>query len=678
MRNWLADTLPDRRALRVCVILLLSTSLAFGVSTIPGVRASPGFSIPLDGWLQGSAYALAGLVAILAARAEPDSSKVSDAIAAAVVLRGLAFVVLLAWIRHLDPVPYPSVADALCLSSSVALLLGLGVVLRIQARRLPLPLALDAVVGALAVTSVILALVYDSLVAGAGSDAPANVIVVNLAYPLIDVGMLVLVAGLLPAVGWRPTPRLAVLCAGVVGYAVVDAVYLFQLAAGTFRPGTLLQCLSLVATVAMALSARAPADFVGRQAKPVPGLVVPFGFALLCFAVLIVDPATSLPLASTLLACAALLVASVRTFVTMSAERHLSAAEISAQELELQRLRALVDGSSDFVAVAGLDEGVLYINPAGRRMVGLDPSVDVTGMTLADLLTEDGVASSETIERPAVIAHGHWEGESTLRDLRGGPPRPVAISRFQVRHPLSGEPWLVATINRDISERLAAERTRQALMQDVAQAQEHERARIADDVHDDSVQSMAAVGLRLHLLRKKLSHRAPDVLPVVDALLETVEGASERLRHLLFDLESPAERSDLASALVEAAAYIFEDALTCEVRADVGVAVDVPEATRVVAYRIAKEAMTNARKHAAADKVVVGLRMSGDGLEVTVSDDGGGIAQPLPVQQPGHLGMRAMHDRATLAGGWLRVEPGHTGGTLVTFWLPTAPTLSTR
>ena len=68
-------------------------------------------------------------------------------------------------------------------------------------------------------------------------------------------------------------------------------------------------------------------------------------------------------------------------------------------------------------------------------------------------------------------------------------------------------------------------------------AQETERSRIAADIHDDSVQSLAAVELRLGLLRRRMVGSAPDLLPMVDQLSHTVRAASDGLRHLLFELE---------------------------------------------------------------------------------------------------------------------------------------------
>ncbi len=221
-----------------------------------------------------------------------------------------------------------------------------------------------------------------------------------------------------------------------------------------------------------------------------------------------------------------------------------------------------------------------------------------------DFLTEEGIERSLLVEQPAVKAHGHWEGESTLRDRRGGPPTPVAIASFLVRDLQTGEPFALATVQRDVTERREAERAlsdladqRQELLARLVQAQEDERHRIAADVHDDSVQALAAVELRLGLLRRQLADADPAVLTSLERAHRSVTDATGRLRHLLFDLESPALRDDLATGLAEAADFVLEDTgVRWTMTGDR--AVDLPQAARVTAYRVAKEALVNVRKHA--------------------------------------------------------------------------------
>ena len=155
---------------------------------------------------------------------------------------------------------------------------------------------------------------------------------------------------------------------------------------------------------------------------------------------------------------------------------------------------------------------------------------------------------------------------------------------------------------------------------------------------------------------------------VADDLAETVRGAIGRLRSLLFDLESPAVETDLATAIGVAAENAFGDRLAWRVTGDP--ALDLPEAQRVTAYRIAREAMANVVRHAEASTVEIRLGREGSGIEIVVEDDGRGFEPATVRHRRGHLGIPAMADRATIAGGRLEVERRQEGGTRVRVWLP--------
>ena len=207
----------------------------------------------------------------------------------------------------------------------------------------------------------------------------------------------------------------------------------------------------------------------------------------------------------------------------------------------------------------------------------------------------------------------------------------------------------------------------------LVQAQDAERARIADDVHDDSLQVLAAVDLRLGALRRRLRSSAPDEIGGVDTVTEAVHEAAVRLRSLMFRLEAPALDAQLADALRDAAAHIFEDSGTrwsvLERRA-----YPLPPPLRATAYRIAREALVNARKHAAADTVTVTVDADECGVRVEVLDDGVGVPSTAVDTGRRHSGVVGMRDRAAAAGGWWQSSAGPGGvGTLVCFQLPLEP-----
>lgn len=665
------------RGVRAVQFVALLMVVGYAVTTVPGVRSTPGFHTVLDGWLQGSMYVAIALVALLRPLMSPVNRLLWTLVAAAVTLRALGFVVYLSVVRHLRPPPYPSAADAAWLAMSVVLIAALIVLLQVRTRRRSIGVVFDALLAGLTAAGVAVELLFHTLERITRLPDPGEIVVTNLAYPLLDVALLVLVAGALIAVGWRSRST-QLLALGIAGFAVVDSVFVYQVTAGTFHPGSPLAALSPAATAAIAFAGWvSQADVELRGGHEFSRIAFAAGMGLVSVGALVYGTVRDVPLGGVVLPAAALVVGIGRAVFTVVRNQGTARTAIGAKNAELLRFQALVETSDDFIAMASPDGTVLYVNPGGRRMVGLGPDREVADLRIEDFLTEEGVRASLELEQPAVVSAGRWEGQSTLRDHRGGPPIPVSISSFLMLHPETHEPFALATVQRDISERLAAHKAvetladeRERLLGRVLQAQEDERARIAADVHDDSVQALAAVELRLGLLWHQLDERGLDLATTVETLSESVSHALDRLRHLLFDLESPAVENDLAQALDVAAGHVFEDRLSWEITGDTDV--DLPETVRVPAYRIVREAMVNIAKHASAQRAEISLRLVDAGLEVTVDDDGRGLGPQDASPRPGHLGVSAMRDRAAVAGGKLTLAPREGGGTRVRLWLPGA------
>jgi PAS domain S-box-containing protein len=210
---------------------------------------------------------------------------------------------------------------------------------------------------------------------------------------------------------------------------------------------------------------------------------------------------------------------------------------------------------------------------------------------------------------------------------------------------------------------------RRELSRRLEDAQEEERRRIASDIHDDSIQVMSAVDMRLQLLARPGAPAAGE--EELRELQRTVQEAIERLRHLLFELRPVAlDRDGLLAALRQ---YVEHGApevgWTWEVVDELDV--EPPPDLRAIVYRIAQEAIGNARKHADAAHLEVRVAGGLSGVSVTVRDDGGGfdvaaVAEP----RPGHLGLSTMVERAKLAGGHCRIDSAPGAGTTVEIWLP--------
>ncbi len=126
-------------------------------------------------------------------------------------------------------------------------------------------------------------------------------------------------------------------------------------------------------------------------------------------------------------------------------------------EGERQKFLALVENSRDFIAVADLQCNVQYINPAGRALLGMGGADCVHGTRAQDYVAaEDFPLMRDTIS-PAILSSGHWQGEVRFRHHQTGQILPMDYVGFLVKDLQSGEPRLVATVSRDITESRALE-----------------------------------------------------------------------------------------------------------------------------------------------------------------------------------------------------------------------------
>lgn len=214
-------------------------------------------------------------------------------------------------------------------------------------------------------------------------------------------------------------------------------------------------------------------------------------------------------------------------------------------------------------------------------------------------------------------------------------------------------------------ERLSEER--RSLLQALVTSQEAERRRIARGLHDDTIQVLVALSLRLEALKAGMVD--PDLRSTCALVTGSLAHAVDGLRAVVFDLVPPQViDGSLAAALGEAAAQAAEvGGFSVEVHDRAATALAGEAA--VVAYRIAQEALHNVVRHAAASQVVVAVVDAPGGVTVSVEDDGVGCADQVAPGR-GHLGMVSMRERAEMAGGRWSFTSAPGAGSRVEFWIP--------
>ena len=340
-------------------------------------------------------------------------------------------------------------------------------------------------------------------------------------------------------------------------------------------------------------------------------------------------------------------------------------------------LGELVEHANDLILLAELDGRLRYVNPAGRALLGLDPDEQVGGYRLHDLSAPgDGAADEDAwlaLRRTGAVSR-----EVRLRNVRTGAAVTVHSRSFALHSRHTGEPFAYAPIARDVAIEVAAREARElalaqqrSLLLQMYETQEWERRRVADEVHDDVLQAMAAGNLRVQTVRRLArSPGGPPVAEQLDALDRDVRAAVRRMRALLADLDPPGmEEPDLGTALRDLVRASFQaDDATVEI--DVRLQGTPSDTLRRGVFRLVREALSNARKHAQADRISVTVVEADGQVVVTVSDDGVGLGDDRPETASGGHGLRSMRQLAASLGGDLDVTGRAGHGVVVRAVLP--------
>jgi len=201
----------------------------------------------------------------------------------------------------------------------------------------------------------------------------------------------------------------------------------------------------------------------------------------------------------------------------------------------------------------------------------------------------------------------------------------------------------------------------------VMQAQEGERQRMAEDIHDGPAQVLTNALFQVEYLDRMLGKDAKSAQAELTFLRDILSGGLDQVRGFITDLRPPATDVRLADALAERAQQF-------EARHGIAVDMEVPgiderlsQAGKASVLRIVQEALQNVRKHAAASRVSIGLEND----TVVIADNGRGFdLLRLASGRTSNFGLQFMRERAELMGGQLQIESRQGEGTRILLRLP--------
>ncbi|MBK9125509.1 MAG: sensor histidine kinase [Chloroflexi bacterium] len=205
----------------------------------------------------------------------------------------------------------------------------------------------------------------------------------------------------------------------------------------------------------------------------------------------------------------------------------------------------------------------------------------------------------------------------------------------------------------------------------VTQVQEEERARLSRELHDETVQTLIALGHKAQMIQRSLKRGDPssdalaaDMRGMIEQAIAEVRRFSQALHpHYLAELGLSTALESLAR---DAGAEFTLPGSPPKLKPDQELAV----------YRIAQEALNNVQRHANARAVEIEFGAQNGHAVLRIADDGVGFTPPaelVTLTSSGHFGLMGMHERAALVGGHLKIDAMPGRGTVVELTIDTDP-----
>ncbi|AFZ66860.1 GAF domain-containing protein [Deinococcus peraridilitoris] len=122
-------------------------------------------------------------------------------------------------------------------------------------------------------------------------------------------------------------------------------------------------------------------------------------------------------------------------------------------EQERARFEHLIEESADYIAIGDLQGQGVYVNPAGRKLIGFRDLGEVRGTHILECFFPEDRAFVQEQILPAVFEKGSWQGDFRFRHVRSGESIDIDFNVFLITDPVTGEAQNIASVSRDIRQR---------------------------------------------------------------------------------------------------------------------------------------------------------------------------------------------------------------------------------
>ena len=331
-----------------------------------------------------------------------------------------------------------------------------------------------------------------------------------------------------------------------------------------------------------------------------------------------------------------------------------------AEERE-RRYRDLFNNASDAIFIRDLEGNIIEVNKRASTLTGYTTD-ELVRMNVSQLMTADSF--SRAIQSQQEVIEGQPGGQRYELDM----VRKDGTTRIgeSVTSLINDKDTVgVQAIVRDVTAQRRRHQVLQFYISRTVGAQEEARRRVARELHDDTIQSLARLSLDIQAIARH-SGRLPNkiIQAQLEKMRQSIENVIEGIRRLTHALRPDVlDQLGLASA-IESLVLDLNRERKIAARVEItGLQRRLKDEVEVGLFRITQEALNNVRWHSQATHVLVKLGFTPDSVCLSITDDGTGFNLPETIGNlttNGKLGLINIQERARLLNGVfsLNSEPG--------------------
>ncbi len=345
---------------------------------------------------------------------------------------------------------------------------------------------------------------------------------------------------------------------------------------------------------------------------------------------------------------------------------------------DIVSLMLLNDSSQDLVLKAGIgvpQEMIGEIIPRSDEPLGYKAVANMMPIPASDFVVpqpKQGSGIASTLYIP-LVSRGNSIGVLKV----GTRSRKRLLTKYDLEMLtiLAGQA-AAAIENANLFDKIRVEKSRLSrLVKKVFQAQEEERSRISDELHDTVVQWIVSASYHSQTAKALITRgKLPDAISELEEANRIIDQSIREIRRIIINLR-PSLLSELG--LLEALQYHLRDmeketGIACHFTVQ-GKHYPLTWSQEITIYRIVLEALNNIKKHSRASEMELAIWFSLDSVQVSIMDNGVGfdLAKTLDnVSQNGKLGLINMQERANMVNGTLQIESNQDAGTRISLTIP--------